>query len=1035
MIRQIRLGQAAIVIAGLLLIAVTWIGTLDAVRAERAQATAHASADVANQALVFEQELRRQFLTIDQTIGILEREWERNPTEFDLNAWRTRTMVLADIALHVIITDANGLVVASTRPELLGQTIAGREYFRNRRDLPTDDGRMFIGPATRGMVTAAWQMNLVRRLDHADGRFAGVIAMSYDTSVLTKFFRAADLGATGLIALIGTGSGQLHALVGPVVAEPGGNIVGTPMFRAMAAQPSGIWIGPSAPDEIIRINAFRRVVGRDLSVVVGIDLQEALRASQAWERGALIFASVITVVLITMTVALLVARRAARSRESQLNHDRAVLEAANIDLVAARALADARAAQLQATLLGMSDGVALIGPDFRLVQWNPHFAEYTGVPADILRVGLPMADILRAQARAGEFGPVDVEAEVAWRIEALRVGNLAGTRERARPDGRILELRRSFLPTGGFVTLYTDITKRKQAEDALREARALAETAMEDKSRFVAMVSHEIRTPLTTLLNGVALLAESPLAALQRGLVDMARRAGDALLGLVNDILEMSRMEAGQLSMDRSEFPLRPLLEGVLDMFRTEAQERGIELRLQIGAGVPRTLTTDPSRLRQVLINLVSNATKFSAPGEVLLEVATTIETATAAPGLPGAGNRRLRIAVRDPGVTIDPADRARLFQPFARLEHGIRNKQPGTGLGLAICQRLASLLDGEIGYLPLAVSGGMDQGIESWQGNEFWLSLPLRDNPRLTENRGQLKTQKLLPRTRILLVEDIPANQLLTATLLRRRGHLVDVANGGEEALNAIARIPYDIVLMDIFMPGMDGYEATRQLRAQGRIAGSLLANLPILALTANAGPEERARCRAAGMNDVLSKPVEVLNLLAAVSRFAWPANPNRGLNKLPTGAPPEKGTIDIAVKDPDRASSNVVSPVDEAQPTSLVPTRMAELRANLAPELLRRLVDDCLEELTARLPALQGLLISGTPGEIEAEAHAMSGMAASYAMGALDCRLRAVIRATRTGGAEAARAAAAGIEREFESTRIALNAAFVEQPAATAD
>ena len=132
----------------------------------------------------------------------------------------------------------------------------------------------------------------------------------YDTSVLTKFFRAADLGANGLIALIGSEFGQLHALVGPAAAEPGGNISGTPMFRAMAAKPDGLWIGPSAPDEIIRINAFRRVVGRDLSVVVGVDLHEALRASQAWERGALIFASIITVVLVTMMAALLV--RAAR---------------------------------------------------------------------------------------------------------------------------------------------------------------------------------------------------------------------------------------------------------------------------------------------------------------------------------------------------------------------------------------------------------------------------------------------------------------------------------------------------------------------------------------------------------------------------------------------------------------------------------------------------------------------------------------------------------------------------------------------------
>src|SRR6185312_14025634 len=312
-------------------------------------------------------------------------------------------------------------------------------------------------------------------------------------------------------------------------------------------------------------------------------------------------------------------RRVARKRVAALAEGQAVLAAANAQLEVARAEATAKTEQLEVTLAGMADGVSMLDAHLCLVEWNARFPEIAGIPGDILRVGQPMEQILRAQAIAGQFGDVDVEAEIERRMAILRTGR-AGTTERATPDGRFLQLRRNRLPDGGFVTLYSDITEHKLTEQALREARAAADTANAAKSRFVAIVSHEIRTPLNALLNTMRLLADSDLAAPQRSLVDMARQSGDALYGLINDILEMSRMEAGQLTLRPSRFALRPVLTSATDMFQAQAQQRGIGFRIDIADDVPEELLTDPGRVRQILLNLLSNAVKFSAPGTVLLK-------------------------------------------------------------------------------------------------------------------------------------------------------------------------------------------------------------------------------------------------------------------------------------------------------------------------------------------------------------------------------------------------------------------------------
>ncbi|HEY1931173.1 MAG TPA: PAS-domain containing protein [Acetobacteraceae bacterium] len=983
LVRQL-LNAAIFVIPAAVLIGLTWFGTLSAISAQRQVALDRMTARAENQATNFASEIDRQFLVLDQTLRIMAGAWEADPTHFNLQDWHDRAVALKGISVDMLMADDHGRVIQSTIPEAVGLDASGTDYFAYALQHGGADDQTFIGPATVDPVMRQWHMKVARWMRHSDGSFAGVIVADWRITAITDMFDAANLGARPLAALVGLSDGKFRAVVGPATGAPNESIGDTPMFSALEAAPDGTWIGRSAPDEVERIHAFRRIPGRDLAVVVGYDLADALAPVHAWAAQARLFAGCITILLLIMAFILIRGGEKSRQRQEMLAYDRTVLVAANAQLEFAKALADAKSAQLEATLNGMSDGVAMMDAQLCLVEWNRRFPELAGVPEHILRVGLPMEDVLRAQARSGQFGPVDLEAEVARRMAILRGGGNPGSTERARPDGRTLELRRSRMQDGGFVTLYSDVTSRKQAEIALREARRAAEMATEAKSRFTAIVSHEIRTPLNALLSTLTLLADGGLALPQQALLSMARQSGDALLGLINDILEMSRMEAGQLSLRPSVFDLRALLESVIDMFHSQAADRGITLRLAVAPDLPAELYADPGRLRQVLINLLSNAVKFGQAGIVGVLVRKEHDL---------SGRALLHIAVRDRGPVIEAEGRARLFRPFSRLDQPGGEEPLGSGLGLAICRQLASLMGGDIGCDPWAASSTAPADDAHAAGNEFWVRLPIVLPPegvRASPAAAPIPARRFLPRTRVLLVEDILANQLVTATLLRREGHMVDIAGNGEAALHAVAMRPYDMVFMDIFMPGMSGLEVARRIRAMPPPAGTV----PILALTANVSSDDQAMCREAGMNGLLAKPVALPELLDALAGRVWRGIPDRAA--VPRAAPPQGAVAAV-----------------------LSVERVGELRRSLPGDMLGGMVEECLIELHARLPALRRALASGSSEEVVAQAHAMIGMAAGYGMAALEARLRTLMQAAR--GSDTAMAAALADALDSELTRAA--------------
>ena len=461
------------------------------------------------------------------------------------------------------------------------------------------------------------------------------------------------------------------------------------------------------------------------------------------------------------------------------------------------------------------------------------------------------------------------------------------------------------------------------------------------------------------------------MAPAQVSLLATARQSGDALSGLVNDILEMSQIEAGKMMIRPVSFDLRMLLASSMEMFSAAAAERGIALRLSIAEAVPAVLNADAGRLRQILLNLLSNAVKYADPGDVWLHAELGQNAAEG-----------LRLLVKDRGPVIAPAARHHLFQPFSRLARSDDNRF-GSGLGLSICQELITLMGGTIGCEPWTAPDGR-------QGNVFWLTLPAAvlavpqpevSVPPATRQRLLDLPARPLPRTRILLVEDVAANQIVVATMLRREGHGVDVASTGEAAVEAAQRSAYDLIFMDIFLPGMSGQEATALIRSLPEPARSV----PIVALTADASPHFETVVKAFGMDGVLRKPVSLAELLDALNDHVWSGQPlprTDGPQAVPRLVRGRAGRPDIAGRN-----------------AMLAADRIHELRRNLPPRAFATLVEACLVDLDARMQDLSRAMDTGSIGAIAAHTHAMVGMAGGYGMTALEASLRNIMTAARTG------------------------------------
>jgi len=900
-----------------------------------------ASTEAANLAKAYAAQVHGLVFALDELLQAMRADYMADSEHFQIEQWAQREYSVArNLVVNLSIADAAGLVLqSSVNPhELMNVSISDREHFRVHVDHPGVD-RLFISKPVVGRVSLVPSIQLSRPILGPDDDFRGVVVASINPQDLSRFYDSVDVGETGAIALVG----EDHVV--RARAPSSENAVGLTLPRtvedllsppATAVPNCGLVKDPI--DEVPRLNCLARVEDLPLVVAVGLGEDEILEGFRFLRNRALGATAALTIALWAAAFALV-------SRERHKD------EAARIARESAARLTE-ESARLEAALDNMSQGIVMIGPDRRVKVINGRARELLDLPEALAKPGVSIDQIIDCQWKRGEYGPegASLDPPLQSYISTRNVGvDDDGSQPyvRRRPNGAWLEVRSNPMPNGGVVRTYADVSE-------LVRAKVAAEAGERAKASFLATMSHEIRTPMNGVIGMIDLIEETPLTAQQRRYVETIRSSGEALVALINDVLDFSKLEAGQVQIERRPFAAIPLAETAFDIIEASAAKTGVALRLFLGPGLGGTFFGDPTRLRQILLNLCGNAVKFTKKGSVELRL-----TANEAEG----NGLRLRFEVADTGVGVPEAMRHRLFREFSQADASVTRKFGGTGLGLAICKRLVEAMGGEIDFTS-------QEGV----GSEFWFEIPAAraeaPNPPVASARARIVSDdartraaalSLLPyvglsagddgeaevalvhasgpeappelaeiernarvraivfgldawrlaaradaavdgaltpvrlaralaaaatkrdgakpadagaatpapsvrKLKALVAEDHPISREVLSRILQRMGHETTVAEDGRQAVDRVVEGDFDIVFMDVQMPGMDGLEATRRIRA----LGGEKARTPIVAMTASAMDSDRAACLEAGMTGYLSKPVGRDKIADALAQIA---------------------------------------------------------------------------------------------------------------------------------------------------------------------
>jgi signal transduction histidine kinase/DNA-binding NarL/FixJ family response regulator len=515
-------------------------------------------------------------------------------------------------------------------------------------------------------------------------------------------------------------------------------------------------------------------------------------------------------------------------------------------------------AVLQSVFDNMSDGVLLYEADGRWVYQNPAMARIHEMSDELLKTLPTFTDIVRYRAERGDYGPPDelpggVKGWIASRHGRFTLSDQPPERRRA-VSGRTVEVGYRQLSDGRVLTIHRDITEIVEQEERLKAARDEAEAANQAKSTFLATMSHEIRTPMNGVVGTAELLEREPLNERQKRLVGTVRSSAAALLRIIDDVLDFSKIEAGRMELEEAPFSLRALIEGTTETLSVQVEKKGLSIAAIVEPGTPDAMLADATRIRQILFNLIGNATKFTDRGTITVRArALSVDPEQVI----------LSLTVTDTGIGMDATQQARLFQPFSQADSSTTRRYGGTGLGLSIVRRLAELMDGTVTVDSAPGKGStFTVTLRLKRAAEEAIAVPVAVEPLPLQTAGR----------RVLAVDDYDVNLEVLVGQFEILGMTLDTAINGIEALNLWREKPYSLVLTDIHMPDMDGFELTRQIRAEEVLRGDR-PRTPVVALTANALKGEQDRCLTAGMDGYLTKPLTLDRLRQAVARWTTSA------------------------------------------------------------------------------------------------------------------------------------------------------------------
>jgi signal transduction histidine kinase/DNA-binding response OmpR family regulator len=880
---------------GFAVIGMIWTAVEMDIRQEQAFAQRTASQTAQNYARLFDEHIRQAINETDNTIKFIRQDYLRGGGAFDLQAWVTNQYSFKELALQFTIIGADGRMETTTTAGATPRVdLSDREHFRVHLD--ADQDTLFISKPVLGRASGRWSIQLTRRISDADGTFRGVIVASLDPYYLSRFYETIDLGRGGGIAVVGRDR-VVRAMAGLTRQALGSRYEGEEaLSRALT---DGLVVEMGENQERGRATAYRAINDWPLIVAVRVDDTDARQRRIATAAQMRLIATGLTVGVLGVILLGIAYWRRFGSALAALTRSKAAARAAT--------------SELALTLNNMAQGILMVDGNGHVAVVNQNALDLLGLPATFTRQGFPLEVLLLHERATGESIVMDEQGGAPPDPDHLAL------REHVRGD-TVLEICTRHLSGGGFVQTYTDITERKRFETALRDARDVAEKASQVRTAFLATMSHEIRTPLNGIIGMSSILETTELSAQQRGHLKTIHECGEALLDIVNDVLDYAKLDSGAIQLEQTAVDVRGLATSVREMLGPRAHEKKLSFDVVIADDVPASIETDGTRIRQVLINLVANAVKFTLTGGIILSVGSR----TLAGGREG-----LRFSIIDSGIGLAEGSHVHLFKEFSQVDASITRRFGGTGLGLAICKRIVDAMGGEI-------------GVESTlgKGSVFWFDVPAPEAKAVAQPAERAARTRLPNQLSVLLVEDNAVNQQVATLLLTAMGHTVTVADHGQVALDLAGRQAFDVILMDMHMPVMDGVRTAQALRA----GTGPNAHTAIIGLTANAFASDRQACLDAGMDDFLAKPVTRAKLEAVVARHSSAPAPAEQV---------DQGGVDLSVRN--------------------------SLFDAIGPEVGQRLVETFVDEARRLLADIRTAADKGDVTALEGLLHQIKGAAAN--------------------------------------------------------